>query len=230
MKKRYELTGQRFGRLVVLGKYDTPKRGQHWECVCDCGEIIVDVTSHLVRGNTQSCGCLGRERRKAANDRKKAMSREERLERRKIWNRRYKERHPEKCKRIQDESNRKRKDAMLVWCKENEGSYKKRKREWYERNKDSVCAAAADFAKSNPEWKAAHCAKRRAKRKNSIPKWDDMKQIQVLYEKASEYGFYVDHIVPLTSKRVCGLHCWENLQLLDPILNAEKHNSYWPDM
>lgn len=231
-KKRYELTGQKFGRLLVLGKFDSPKRGQHWECVCDCGETVIDVTAHLVSGSTQSCGCLGTERRKAANDKKKAnaMSREERLERRKIWNRRYKERHPEKCKQIQDESNKKRKDVMLKWREENADQYKAAKRRHYEANKEYSFKKAKEYAAANPEWKAAQCAKRRARKKRAIPKWVDLKKIQVLYEKASVYGFNVDHIVPLSSKRVCGLHCWENLQLLDPVLNAEKHNSYWPDM
>jgi hypothetical protein len=32
------------------------------------------------------------------------------------------------------------------------------------------------------------------------------------------------------SKKVCGLHCWANLQLLDPMINVIKSNRYWPDM
>lgn len=40
----------------------------------------------------------------------------------------------------------------------------------------------------------------------------------------------VDHIVPLTSRLVCGLHCESNLQILPHIDNARKKNSVWPDM
>jgi hypothetical protein len=49
-------------------------------------------------------------------------------------------------------------------------------------------------------------------------------RIQLLYEKASEYGMHVDHVIPLQGKLVSGLHVWENLQLLDPALNISKGN------
>lgn len=43
-------------------------------------------------------------------------------------------------------------------------------------------------------------------------------------------GMDVDHIVPLISKNVCGLHTEDNLQLLLPTENRKKKNSWWPDM
>lgn len=49
-------TGQRFGRLVVLGR-----EGERWRCRCDCGRITtVARTSILGR---KSCGCLKIEQR-----------------------------------------------------------------------------------------------------------------------------------------------------------------------
>lgn len=40
-----------------------PNKGARaaWLCQCDCGGQRVVVSSHLTRGNTQSCGCLWRE-------------------------------------------------------------------------------------------------------------------------------------------------------------------------
>lgn len=55
-----DLSGLRFGRLVVTAR--APNRGARtvWACACDCGgEAIVD-TGALRSGNTQSCGCLRR--------------------------------------------------------------------------------------------------------------------------------------------------------------------------
>jgi hypothetical protein len=54
-----DLTGQRFGRLVVL-KPSPRTVGKHhyWECRCDCGNTIMAIGNNLRRGVTRSCGCL----------------------------------------------------------------------------------------------------------------------------------------------------------------------------
>ena len=64
-----DLTGKRFGRLVVIERVYWPEgRGPFWLTKCDCGN------EHIVRGDaltiwaTRSCGCLrydlAKERRK----------------------------------------------------------------------------------------------------------------------------------------------------------------------
>jgi len=56
--KRLELQGKRFGRLLVLeyaGNYS-------FECMCDCGNLITAKSGSIRSGDTQSCGCLHRER------------------------------------------------------------------------------------------------------------------------------------------------------------------------
>lgn len=62
MSKRIDLTGKRFGRLVVV-KFTGKRRGTNalWKCVCDCGNTAIVVSSELQRGRTRSCGCLHRE-------------------------------------------------------------------------------------------------------------------------------------------------------------------------
>ena len=59
MPKKIDLTGQRFGRLVVIRESGRTKGGQAmWLCRCDCGAETVIRGSSLRSGHTQSCGCL----------------------------------------------------------------------------------------------------------------------------------------------------------------------------
>jgi hypothetical protein len=59
------LTGYRFGKLLVIAKGKTVKRNGYrsgtrvyWECVCDCGSKKEVVRDSLIKGQTLSCGCL----------------------------------------------------------------------------------------------------------------------------------------------------------------------------
>lgn len=60
-------TGVRFARLVVIRRVE-PKSGKsQYLCRCDCGTEKIIRAESLIKGKTQSCGCLGRERRAASN-------------------------------------------------------------------------------------------------------------------------------------------------------------------
>lgn len=67
-KPRRDLTGQSFGRLRVV-EY---AGDGHWRCICDhdgSGDEPLEVvvrTDRLTSGQTRSCGCLMKERNKAA--------------------------------------------------------------------------------------------------------------------------------------------------------------------
>lgn len=62
MGKLIDLTGQRFGRLVVIERAENNKRGKAmWDCKCDCGKQVTVLGCHLRSGHTQSCGCFSRE-------------------------------------------------------------------------------------------------------------------------------------------------------------------------
>ena len=65
-----DLTGQRFGRLIVIRMGDdkyTPsgKRIITWDCICDCGNTTNVRSAHLTSGHTWSCGCAHREQMEA---------------------------------------------------------------------------------------------------------------------------------------------------------------------
>lgn len=55
--KRINLTGRRFGRLVVTGLADSRNGKAYWHCECDCGGSSIPAATNLLRGLTQSCGC-----------------------------------------------------------------------------------------------------------------------------------------------------------------------------
>lgn len=63
MSNLIDLTGQRFGRLLVLKKGKMASNGQTtWICKCDCGTIKQIRGVHLKSGKIISCGCYHLER------------------------------------------------------------------------------------------------------------------------------------------------------------------------
>lgn len=56
-----DLSGLRFGRLLVLRHHQDPRANTRWLCKCDCGQECVVVGSHLSSGHTESCGCKRKE-------------------------------------------------------------------------------------------------------------------------------------------------------------------------
>lgn len=78
----------------------------------------------------------------------------------------------------------------------------------YEENKEDYCAKDAS---------------RRASKLNATPLWSQTDKIKEFYRNRPN-GFHVDHIVPLQSNIVCGLHVLENLQYLSASENLKKGN------
>lgn len=59
MGKLADLTGQRFGRWVVLRRDGIDRFGNStWVCQCDCGKEKIVTAPALKSGASQSCGCL----------------------------------------------------------------------------------------------------------------------------------------------------------------------------
>lgn len=81
-------------------------------------------------------------------------------------------------------------------------------------------------------------ALRRAIKLQAKPGWyeEEKSLIKFLYKTSKEFSektgidYEIDHIIPLISSLVCGLHCISNLQILPAKINSSKGNKYWPDM
>lgn len=56
-----DLTSQKFGRLTVLRRAPSGKKGARWLCVCECGKEHTVATGNLKTGAVRSCGCLLRD-------------------------------------------------------------------------------------------------------------------------------------------------------------------------
>lgn len=58
---RVDLTGQRFGRIMVLERVPGSKPHYKWRCRCDCGAVVMVAQRSLRNGCSRSCGCLRRD-------------------------------------------------------------------------------------------------------------------------------------------------------------------------
>ena len=118
-------------------------------------------------------------------------------------------------------------------------------RRYYERNKEMVKARAAarpkeettkhkqKYKNSNPELYKALVSVRRRKHRKATPPWITAAQklaIRKLYLQAQELTkltgerYVVDHIVPLVSFDICGLHVPWNLRVITQEENLKKSN------
>ena len=164
------------------------------------------------------------------------MTEEERKERKREYNKKYheankkkiKERKREWGKKYREENREKIKASDKKYRDKNKEKIKERDKKYREENIEKIKKYRAE----NKALLNIQDARRRAQHKKATPAWykQERDKVRLIYVKAREFGFHVDHIVPLQSKKVCGLHTWVNLQLLAPEINRTKGNHYWPDM
>ena len=52
-----DISGKRFGRLTAVRPAGSTHAGVLWECVCDCGNRVVERGADLRNGSVKSCEC-----------------------------------------------------------------------------------------------------------------------------------------------------------------------------
>jgi len=103
-------------------------------------------------------------------------------------------------------------------------------------NKEKYKAMFSAWTKANAAYCQARNAAREATKLKATPAWADEFFIEEIYDlatrrtKATGIKWSVDHIVPLRSKIVCGLHVPDNLRVIPSSANFSKGNRHWPQM
>lgn len=121
--------------------------------------------------------------------------------------------------------------ALLVnWKRAHPEKVKAHKHTDYLRHTDRINRHTKQWRADNPGKLNATTARRRAQLLRATPPWANFEIIRGLYVLGRKLGQEVDHVVPLRSKLVCGLHCEANLQLLPLRANRSKGNRSWPGM
>ena len=158
------------------------------------------------------------------------------------------------ARRLTEEQRKKARLRSKRWAIANAERVKANFARWYAVNKHRVIKSASEWKKKNPEryaknqsaWRkvvsSRRClqvVKRRAESIKATPSWANEFFIEEAYDlakrrsKLKSGGFakwHVDHIVPLKSHLVCGLHVENNLRVIPGVVNLSKGNRHWPDM
>lgn len=148
----------------------------------------------------------------------------------------YRSKKPKKLRKIMTEANKKQKHREYYQA--NKEHWKKVSNDRYhnlseEDKKIHIARAKDNYKKHEHKYKGkqqAYIAEYRVRRKRQTPQWADQEAINKIYQRCYELNqmwdtrLTVDHIIPLNGKKVCGLHCEANLQLLDHQLNCSKSN------
>ena len=128
----------------------------------------------------------------------------------------------------------KKKKSDKRWQQANRTRVRETQRRWNQKHRDRRSMMNLRWQKQNPDKANLITAKRRAIKKQAIAPWANMKAIAEIYKKAAELTrdtgvpHAVDHIYPLQSKYMCGLHVETNLQILTKSANSIKNNKTWP--
>lgn len=127
--------------------------------------------------------------------------------------------------RKSDEYKEKTREAMLLRCMK-----------YVERNPERRRQSANLWARKNKAYNCARENLRRAKKLQATPAWANEFSISQIYRLSrlksliTGQKWHVDHIVPLVSDIVCGLHCEANLRIIKAKDNISKSNRRWPEM
>lgn len=173
-----------------------------------------------------------REHRKAYKQRNKeavAEAERMRLKRKYATDEAYAEKVRERANKRYQEKPEEIKAVVKTYALANKERLASANRDYQQKNKARISTYKKAWIEANRASVNRRNSERRAICKSATPAWADKDAIQCVYEEARYMQMHVDHIVPLKHPLVCGLHVWENLQLLTPLENMRKNNRFDPE-
>lgn len=126
--------------------------------------------------------------------------------------------------------------SVKKWTLKNKARLAATRAKWTLENAERIAAKNSQWSRNNPGKRMAVKAARRAREKFATPAWANNFFIEEIYDLAARrtrltgFKWHVDHMVPMQSKTVCGLHVENNLRVIPAKQNQSKNNRWWPDM
>lgn len=141
-----------------------------------------------------------------------------------------------------------RNDRNKSWQKRNRAKVSAYVAKWREKNREKVNERAAELRRKNPEKQKEADRRWRAKNKHKVAKKDSLKRaaklaripvwfgefddfvIQEAHALAALRGdetgipWHVDHMLPMRGRKISGLHCAHNIQVIPAAMNVRKIN------
>jgi hypothetical protein len=152
------------------------------------------------------------------------------------WARKNKQRHKQNCKNWVENNKERTRELKRNWARNNYCPVKRR--EYRLKNIDRDRETSRAWSRNNRGKRNAVAAERRAMLLCATPPWitesmrEEIKNIYIkadIISKKTGIKHHVDHIMPLKSEKLCGLHVPWNLQILTAEENIKKSNrvNFW---
>lgn len=148
------------------------------------------------------------------------------------WQRAHPEQMRARSRRFYVNNLEKERARQNKWSAQNKELKRSLTAAWRAANPDRCKAYEREYLRLNKDKVNAKQARRRARLIHAFVPWANPDKIRAFYAEAQRrtrstgIEHHVDHIVPLISKMVCGLHCEDNLQILTESENSRKNNTF----